>query len=117
MQAVIIFAVVFLLVGIRILMKAWRLTNNIERQWVRSMVRALIAAVVFSPAIVPDSSLHGMIPMPAALAVVAGINDLANGKSALVLVSGLISIALVFVVVWLIGLLLSYARDRHTNAE
>jgi hypothetical protein len=55
--------------------------------------------------------------MPAALAVVAGINDLANGKSALVLVSGLISIVLVFVVVWLIGLLLSYARDRHSNAE
>jgi hypothetical protein len=117
MQAVIILAVVFLFVGIRILMKAWRLTNKIERRWVRSMARALIAAVVFSPAIVPDTSLHGMIPLPAALAVVAGINDLANGKSAVVLVSGLISIVLVFVVVWLIGLVLSYARDHHTNAE
>lgn len=40
MQAVILLAVVFLLVGIRILMKAWRLTNKIERRWVRSMVRA-----------------------------------------------------------------------------
>jgi len=109
MKAVIILGGLFLLVGIRVLMKAWQLSGRIERPWLRSMVRAVVAALVFSPAIVPDAGLHGAIPMPAALAVVAGISDVANGKSAVVLVSGLIPMAVVFAVAWVVGLLWSRA--------
>ena len=71
-----------------------------------------MAALVFSPAIVPDAGLHGAIPMPAALAVVAGISDLANGKSAVVLVSGLIPMAVVFAIAWGVGLLWARATEQ-----
>jgi hypothetical protein len=49
---------------------AWRLTRKVRITWVRLLIRACIVAVVITPTIVPDSDLHGAVPMPAAFAVI-----------------------------------------------
>src|SRR5205809_6582045 len=94
---------VFLALAIGLLWLTWRLTRNIRSTWIRLLPRACVVAVAITPTIVPDASLHGAVPMPAAFALISGLIDFGTRESALCIRYGSIPLVVSSCVVWLLS--------------
>jgi hypothetical protein len=91
----------------------WRITRKIRITWVRLLIRACIVAVVITPTIVPDSSLHGAVPMPAAFAVVSGLIDLGTRQGAITIRYGSVPLVVSSCAIWLLSLAWTSFRSSH----
>jgi hypothetical protein len=96
--------VVFLALAIVLAWFAWRLTRKIRSTWVRLLLRACIVAVVITPTIVPDSSLHGAVPMPATFALISGLIDFGTREGANAIRFGSIPLVVSSCTIWLLSL-------------
>jgi hypothetical protein len=95
----------------------WRLTRKIRITWIRLLLRASVIAVVFTPTIVPDSSLHGAVPMPAAWALVVAVTKAGTREGALCLRYGSIPIFVSAGAIWLVSIAwTSFRASRRANA-
>jgi hypothetical protein len=95
---------VFLAVAVVLAWLAWRLTRKIRYTWLRLLLRACIVALVITPTIVPDSSLHGAMPMPATFALISGLIDYGTRQSAISLRCGSIPLVVSACALWLLSL-------------
>src|SRR3954454_1852237 len=82
----------------------WRLTRRIRTTWIRLLIRACIVAVVITPTIVPDSNLHGAVPMPAAFALISGLIDFGTRQGAITIRYGSVPLVLSSCAIWLLSL-------------
>src|SRR3954447_16138494 len=97
---------------------AWRLTRRIRITWIRLLIRACLVAIVITPTIVPDSNLHGAVPMPAAFAVISGLIDFGTRQGAITIRYGSVPIVVTWCAIWLISLAwtsLRSSRREKTN--
>src|SRR3954469_2869172 len=76
---------VFLAFAIGVAWLTWRLTRKIRNTWIRLLLRACVIAMVITPTIFPDSSLHGAVPMPSSYALVVGVAESGTREGALCL--------------------------------
>jgi hypothetical protein len=96
----------------------WRLTRKIRITWVRLLIRACIVAVVITPTIVPDSNLHGAVPMPAAFAVVSGLIDHGTRQGAITMRYGSVPLVATSCVIWLLSLAwTSFCSSRRAKTN
>jgi hypothetical protein len=91
----------------------WRLTRRIRITWVRLLIRACIVAVVITPTIVPDSNLHGAVPMPAAFAVISGLIDFGTRQGAITIRYGSVPLVVSSCVIWLLSLAWTSVRSSR----
>jgi hypothetical protein len=105
---------VFLALAIGLVWLTWRLTRKIRSTWIRSLLRACVVAVAITPTIVPDSSLHGAMPMPAAFAVLTGVIDYGSRQSAIAIRYGSIPLVVSVCIIWLVSVAWTsfFARRR-----
>src|SRR5437762_2034825 len=94
---------VFLALAIGLVWLTWRLTRNIRSTWIRLLPRACVVAVAITPTIVPDASLHGALPMPAAFAFLSGVIDSGTRESALSIRYGSIPLIVSSCAIWLLS--------------
>jgi hypothetical protein len=104
---------VFLAFAIGVAWLTWRLTRKIRNTWIRLLLRACVIAMVITPTIVPDSSLHGAVPMPASYALVVGVAESGTREGALCLRYGGIPLVVSSCALWLLSLAWVSLRARH----
>ena len=91
----------------------WRVTRKIRSTWLRLLIRACVVAVVVTPTIVGDSSLHGAMPMPAAFALLAGVIDYRSRGSGAMIRSGSIPLIVSATAIWLVSVAWTSFRVRR----
>src|SRR6185295_17887688 len=94
---------VFLAFAIGLAWLIWRLTRKIRSVWIRLLLRACVVAVVITPTIVPDSNLHGAMPMPAAFALLSGVIDYGTREGAVAIRYGSIPLVVSACTIWLLS--------------
>src|SRR2546423_14713214 len=111
--------VVFLALAIVLAWFTWRLTRKIRSTWVRLLLRACIVAVVITPTIVPDSSLHGAVPMPATFPLISGLIDFGTRQAANAIRFGSIPLVVSSAPIWLLSLAWTSfcTSGRHTPID
>ena len=92
----------------------WRVTRKIRSTWIRLLLRACVIAIVITPTIVPDSSLHGAVPMPAAWALVVAATEPGTREGALCLRYGSIPLIVSAGAIWLLSMAWSSFRASRS---
>jgi hypothetical protein len=93
----------------------WRLTRKVRNTSIRLLLRACAIALVITPTIVPDSSLHGAVPMPAAWALVVAATEHGTREGAFCLRYGSIPLVLSSLAIWLLSMAWASIRARHAK--
>ena len=109
---------VFLAFAIGFAWLIWRLTRKIRHTWIRLLLRACVIAIVITPTIVPDSNLHGAVPMPASYALVVGVIESGTREGAVCLRYGSIPLVINSCAIWLLSLAwVSFRAHRGAKAN
>jgi hypothetical protein len=114
------FAIVFLkwlLLTGAILYLTWRLTEGVQRRWLRYIPRAIALALAFTPTLVPLWPLEGTWPLPAGWIVFCAIVLDGPGERKLDLIHGGIPLLIVSLVGWFFLMLLTRPGQSPHEAE
>jgi hypothetical protein len=103
---------IFFVFGSATLIFTWRVTKNMRLVWLRHLTRAVIAAIAFTPTIVPAPEFHGSLPMPAAL-FPADILSNEDYDKCVNLIYGGIPLLIVALVYWSVAMLVSYLIRKY----
>ena len=106
---------VFLALAIGLAWLTWRLTRKIRSVWIRLLLRGCVVAVVITPTIVPDSNLHGAMPMPAAFALLSGVIDYGTREGAVAFRYGSIPLIVSACAIWLLSVAWTAFRAGCAN--
>ena len=114
------FATVFLkwlLLTGTILYLTWRVTDNVQRRWLRYIPRAIAAALAFTPTVVALPPLEGRWPLPAGWIVFCAIVFDEPGERRLDLIYGGIPLLIVSLLAWCFLMLLTRPGQKLSETE
>jgi hypothetical protein len=98
-----------------VLRLVWRATRRIESSWWRHLPRALVAAMVVTPTVVPVPALHGALPLPAIWVLLSGVFGFGSEDRMLDIRHGGVPLLAVASVMWLLALLVTFLRSRSSG--
>lgn len=106
-------AVVFLL-PVVVAWITWRLTRQVQRTWLRSLIRAVALAAALTPTLVSARGIHGAVPLPAVWVLICGILGIGSDDRMRDICYGGVPLLVVSAVIWL--LILAVTCFRHDQA-
>ena len=92
------------------------LRSILKRVWLRHLIRAVIAAIAFTPTIVPAPEFHGSLPMPAAFLLYSTFLDNDSDWRVNIIYGG-IPLLVVALLYWSVASLISFLIRQFPAEE
>jgi hypothetical protein len=104
---------IFFVFGTVALVFTWHVTKGLKHAWLRHLPRAVVAAIAYTPTIVPAPEFHGSLPMPAGLSILGifSSDDQAHDFN------GWMPLLVVALLYWSVATLISYLIKKYPAEE